>query len=949
MTKQELLKYIEQSEYLSKQDFDKFPLELQNDIEVLKTLLKKFSFILMDLSREHRSNPELLKAALEDKISIFNPIIYALPKALTKENIDLAMEQDNISYEEFTKPMLSNEYFVFKMLKTYPEIFEKSSKKIRKNKKIIDLALEIDINNFNYIPEGAITDELIEKVLANGYRLQKEKNLLISNYLNQKLSTSPNEVFNLVLKTDDEMLILAISQIFYKNKTLLPNNVKEKCNKLLNQISTNYKEMNFDETYINTFMNLLISGERSIFNFNNISNLKQLLYVIHFKDLTEEDEYFKLYIDRLSYDALTKTNIKQYNDIYKLLLSQKYGEFNSKSLAFSAYLTIGYQRSMDLFNQNSDKNYGPINIDKLEHLFGDIDLSEIVFIQEGNKFAPKLNEQLINLLYGQNYKIKNTPIRNFLNKFNDMKQYINLQIEKINADLDLTEIDKKKKIKKLNENYNIYCKEIRTFISKLSSIINGWDIIEEEFIRKQNLSKLNIKLNIPQINEIMDNLALVRKEIQTSNKQEIKKIRIPDYQTRDYPLLKSDLFDYVGIQNQYTIKPELAPKRAVELSRMMEHKTTKKFPNINLRFKQYTIKVFNPQDRNLISAGYRCGCCFRPNGTGDNCGQNDGLLAYCVNSEYGGGIEINDDEGKTLMFSPLLRNGNILMLHSFETIGINEEEKEIVNLLLKEWSSKVLEVSKEQENDEALIAVAITDLNSEYLDLLEYVCILPEDKKFKVYDPELIYKEMYNNLGANAHHIIEIQENKGINDIKYNYPVNKKYEYPINTQDMKVVNVNNEQLELIKEIVTIKNQISTLSNKKLKLIKSGNEELLSFEITRQIKELKSINIEKYKKLSSLSRNSQKDLLSEYIEGIENINYVCTQLGIENETLTRDFIRIYYCQEWYLGITLDNKLYGNFINGSEVQFYSVLSQISKYYNLNLETNLSNSVEKGVHRK
>ena len=33
------------------------------------------------------------------------------------------------------------------------------------------------------------------------------------------------------------------------------------------------------------------------------------------------------------------------------------------------------------------------------------------------------------------------------------------------------------------------------------------------------------------------------------------------------------------------------------------------------------------------------------------------------------------------MFSPVLRNGNVLMIHSFETIGLTGHEKDVANAL----------------------------------------------------------------------------------------------------------------------------------------------------------------------------------------------------------------------------------------------------------------------------
>lgn len=332
------------------------------------------------------------------------------------------------------------------------------------------------------------------------------------------------------------------------------------------------------------------------------------------------------------------------------------GDFEASNIGLKGYSTLGFARMQELLSGK----YGPINSDKLSHLFSNLNCANVVFEPDGKNFKPMINEQLINLLFGANFKVVNTPIRNFLNGFGEMEEYIKKETEKIKANQDLSEDDKRQRVDELNTSYTAYCFNVTEFISNFEFIFNNWDVIEEEFLKKQSVSKLKIKLNISQVNEIVTSLKTVQKTIRTkkgfSNKQQTRYKRIPHYEPRDYPLVESDVFDYVGIQTQYTTNPEQAPERAVQLSRMMENKTTKKIPNVNLDYGTYNIKIFNPQDRNLISGGYRSGCCFRPNGNADNFGSNNSLLTYCCATEYGSGIEIRDNKGKTLMFSPVLRN-----------------------------------------------------------------------------------------------------------------------------------------------------------------------------------------------------------------------------------------------------------------------------------------------------
>jgi len=1028
-----ILKYIENNLSIGESFFyKKLPENLKQDIDIVKSILLRDGHLLSEMSDEFRNDPEVVIEAIKGSDTVINAIKYALPGALTKEVIDLAIQKGNV---EATKYLLDNDYFVLRQLEVNPKIFANASERIRNDPEIvniallvnpnllynvgvevltsemiddairnglkvnensitneilysdifvnkflfrypnlyqrlpdefkrkleyIDIALQYDGNNLLYVPIDIITDEMITKALNKGYIIKKEQIDIIIGYFDRKIDSNLEEVFDLFLNSsdgfstyvnnNDKTLTLIILQLLNKKRISMPSNVREKNDSILNKYIDKYKELGIDEKYINLFLNRILNGERSIYNLDNITNLKELLYITNFEDL-DDDYKFRTDILSLSYDTLLKMNIRHYNDILKQLLKLNIGPENSRLLAFNIYTTIGHQRAIELLNNK----YGPVNYDKLYHLFGEAYTfsSSVMFCQENNKYVPIINEQLINLLFGANYKVVNTPIRNFLNGFSEMESYIKSEIEKINSNPDLTLEDKNEKIKTLRDNFSKYCSDTRMFISKFNIICDKWDIIEEEFLRKQVLSKLKVKLNISQINEILSDLANTRKTIAKksglSDKQHRRYNRIPNYQPRDYPLVISDVFDYVGIQTQYTTNPERAPARAVQLSRMMENKTTKKFPNVNIDFGEYKIKVFNPQDRNLISAGFRSGCCFRPNGNADNSGRNNSLLTYCCTTEYGGGVEITDSNGKTLMFSPLLRNGNVLMVHSFESLGLTESETQIANQILKLWAKEVLKVSKQQEGEQALVAVAITDLHVE-LDQTMCESCLPLEKNFKVYDPNREYSGMYHNLDGSNHYVIAYGENKKAKDVQYNFEVNKSYQYPVNLDEVKNIAVTIEELNMIEIIMNNQRDITLLANERKRLAEV-KKEIESFDLLRLIKEKQKESLIARKKLYSINPNSQRDILSQYIEGVEVANQICDELNISRKSVTKQFVQIHYNTGWYLGVTKDNKLYGDCLPGFEQQFFATLSEIKENYGLELTIDIDNNNNNiiGGHKK
>ena len=920
---------------IKKQKIDRYHLRsmhLSNKYLVLKLMEQDVS-IFKFVAEELQSDTEVISVALglDPKM-----LYYVGSNALTNEMIDYAISNGlKINGDNIPDSILSSEVFVKRFLPIYPSIYGRLPLELRSNLEYIKIAVSKDIQNFSYVPDEFVNDEIIAFVLSNGYSISKEKSEIISAYIKRNLISNPEAIYSLFMQNEHHINDLIYVQAIFQSKVTLPPEVQKKYDAVLEKLTNRFKEKGCDNTYIQALIIKMLNGETDIFNINSINSFKQLLYTIKFGDL--ENYRIRMFVEGLSYDCLTKCNVQHYNDIKKSLKTLGISEESSQKLAFSIYQTIGYARAKDLLNADTRKNYGSVDMEKLDNLFGEIDLSGVLFVADGNKYSPMLNEQLINLMYGANYKVANTPIRNYLSGFSDMQQFISRETDKINNEPDLTPEDKKQKIARLKERENAYYSDIRDFIAHIGTIFNEWDVIEEEFIRKSNLSKLKINLNIAQINEIIAILSQIRKRVQSKSefgsRKQARYNRIPHYEPRDFPLTQSDLFDYVGIQTQYTTNPELAPQRAVTLSRMMENQRSKKFPNVNLDFDQYSIKVFNPQDRDLLSGGYRSGCCFRPNGNADNKGENNGLLTYCAATEYGGGIEIRDAENKTLMFSPILRNGNVLMVHSVESIGMSDHEQRIVNAILKEWAKKVIEVSRQEEGDESIVAVVATNLHKK-LDTTQCVGVLPSDRKFNYYDPQGQFLGMYNNL-KNDHYILEMQDGKQIPDIRYDYPVAKSYEYPVQTTDINNVTVSPDELDIIKAILDARLEIIVLANERLAMEKE-NQALESFEVLRQIRLKKQENVARYKQLSAMSKDSKKDVLFEYAEAVETANQVCDELGRTRQAMTRRFVQIYYASGWYLGITEDNKLYGDYVTNAEDQFINAMSAIQRMYGIEIET-------------
>jgi len=672
---------------------------------------------------------------------------------------------------------------------------------------------------------------------------------------------------------------------------------------LLNKVKQTLLLRSLDPVEIDNLINKILNGTRNPFTLEYVKTEKSLHIAANYDDILDGETFER--ISNISDEVLKRINKKHLNEIIRLLHEHNVSNQLVIFLAINMYVSIGLSRSKDLLNKNMDKNYGPITPENLYTLFLDISSTDVLFKEEGNGYVPEYNEQWIKLIFGENYKIKNTPIRNFLNDGKDKGEEIEILKEKIEKDLTLTDTEKREKIQEIDKQAEKYTMELAEFFGLIGRSFREWDIIEEEFFKSEKKTKLKQKLNLKKINEILKLIDSKRK--------------MPDLEPRDKPLLETDVFEYVGYDTQFTVNSEYAPARAVELSRKMEHITKKKFPNISLENNGYTLNVFSPQDRRIISAGYRSRCCFRPNGNADNSGGNNSLMTYCVETEYGGGIEVVDKDGKTIMFSPILRSGNTLMIHSLET---NKEGKKLpleVHQLLKNFSKKVIEES--EKNNDDISFVTTTDLHGN-LDYQFIVGVLPNDKEFKIYNIDNKFDDMYHNLGQVSHRVLSVKEGKTFNDIYYG-PVEYSYHYPPRKRNgYHYLGMNPEEKQIIKKLNDLKNLIINLSNRR-SVAKMTGDESISYELLAQIKNAKKEYLSQYKLL--LSKTNGKDLFEEYRQATSLVQYVNTELGIE---LSDDINEITYGEDWYIIIDEQNNIISNFLESGREELKKHLAELKK---------------------
>ena len=802
-------------------------------------------------------------------------IIEYLKKALIDNpNIKVPLTIELLSDERFTNLIIDNklvEYYTNLPQETYlkPEVLNKCFR-------------TLDFNTF-------INDSRVCSKLDEVINIISIEDIEDFKYFFNRLETEYNHALALLVVTK------------YKNSGLHDSELDIKVDNYIEYIKNRYlTEFKSEEANINLFIEQVLEGKRNPFTALHITTKAALSIAANYSNnLTNQvsekvnDEHYFIY---------ENINKKHIRDIMTLLEALGLKDYNCFDIAIKMYAAIGYNRAKDLLNPNPNKNYGPVSSFNIMQLFSSVNLTGIPLVRVGKSYSFEENKFLINLLMGANYKDKTSLIHQYLTDFEDKKKEINGKIDKVNAHPNLNEEEKKSKIERLEEELSLYRAEIDKFVRNFGQTLNTFDVIEEEFIKTQAKSKMQLKLNMAFINA---SSGIVK-----------EKRSKPKLEPRDILLEKSDVFDYVGYDTQYTSNPAQAPARAIELSRRMDCVKKKKFPNIRLEKDGYELFVYEPHDRRIISAGYRSGCCFRPNGNADNSGQDNSLLNYCVSTEYGGGVEVRNPAGETVMFSPLLRNGNVLMVHSIETKHSSDEKAmTITHQLLQEFASKTIEESRKHGDE--IDFVTITALH--YLKHNYTKGTIPQEKRFDIHNVDNKFDGMYNNLST-PQMILGIQEGKTINDIKYG-SVDVSYDYP--TVELEFFEqYSSEEREIITIMKELQDRIIELSNERYEAKKKGDYELSNIILT-QIKESKKEFLKFYKK--SLDARKGIDIFERYKENKSVISNINERLGISFNT---DISEIYSGPDWYILITPNNEVIANALESGQVKLQEELEKLER---------------------
>ncbi len=531
------------------------------------------------------------------------------------------------------------------------------------------------------------------------------------------------------------------------------------------------------------------------------------------------------------------------------------------------------------------------------------DPEELIWYLENYK-KYDFNLEIINLILDLNPKIFFLKFDNILEIFKNEDIYEEL----IRHSLGEVELDENNKPIISNEIRKLFLSKadyesFQNLKTKLPEIIAKWDLIKEQIqYKRANYIKdsgLEVRNNLKEIFGAL--LVLNRTRPQTATEAEFDSIPENDR-------LETDV--------QYIDNAEKASTtriRAYELAEKMDKSGTKKyFPDFTTKYENISVEVSHPQDKSAILLGYDVQCCFRPNGNADNSGENEySLLQYCTTTPYGGVIKcIDKNDNSVQMGTPILRNGNMLMFHSFETKKCKECEK--VNIAIENAAKKAIELS-----NGGIKAVFMTTVHTGE-GRLRTEGRLTIDSYFREYTEKEYenYYEMYNNLESDnvvlaiecdgkiltGEEIIEWfnKECDGNEDIFKEKlglrfgEVNDSYEFPRRKIEQEIIIENNKLVDkfynIYQENVRERTALSLMKEKK-KLEEKGT---LSEDDEKQLKFIES-ELEKYTELTHYTKLSKNEIKRELEKNTEdrikiisgdNLEIIKDYYGITEEDINK---------------------------------------------------------------
>ncbi len=481
----------------------------------------------------------------------------------------------------------------------------------------------------------------------------------------------------------------------------------------------------YDENTISNIRNILLFKiKNKIINYNDYKNLfcrsndKKTLFYLKF-GVTSRD---MTYIEHFSSEQLLKLNPKHINTIVKKINIKNEDEIsNIYAIAIRLYMIFGLERSIRIL----DGKYGDLNKDFNNSILK-VNLDDVEFKKEGNKYLPILNQDLIRFLFETENK------NHFINMLDDKSNPLNKHFDYL---------------------YNNY--------TKIKNRCHGL----------VTMKKLNIILS-----DVVNSMG------------------ISDISYDNYKLKNKKILEEISLGNKGKKSDEEVYAEVIRIYNQMKERIESSIPYVKgICDNGYTYEMMKFDDPIIFTLGYKGNCCIRVN---DIAHKHLLHAALCRNGRV---LVIYNEAGEVAAFSPLKRNGEVLIANSIECAHKIRDEKSIE--AFSKAIEEIIEISDNEESKEEKIKLVCIGSNA---------YAKPKGKPFnRTIEAPTIYEkddEVYGNTDQ-YHRELDIiyQEPKfKLNKIKSFDP---KISYKDPRNKVRVCEFNYNNSDQIEETLTIINYV----------------------------------------------------------------------------------------------------------------------------------------------
>jgi len=790
----------------------------------------------------------------------------------------------------------------------------------------------------------------------------------------------------------DYIKYIIIARKMYETELIRKNDIIDMCTQLLLiKLKKDLKED--DEKIVKSFVKKILQGEIAINNIFRLRDIESVKYCVNigniygdpifegttqirFANQTNHKEIKNIieYLERIDTNGTAEiTNMSA--RIYRIL-----GYKRAENLLSGRYGPVDINVIQSMFRKefydmglSSDDKYRPIlNNEFLDLLFGEegnksgnslinryltlnvvmkrIDDAKIesvnkelvsklrfqeLIIDDETKYTIEIDENLYNFLesiFGKTVRdINKEDLKEILGQMDFDKFRAGITNDNINdfVKLFLTDSTKTSEFKRC---FSRRLGEYGYIFNNMNIVYNHLDILNEEYLRMiQNMSTLVLKIsNVKVIGTLIKNISdlIAMRDIDFSIDPRLQEIAERSRNDRQFL-----------VDSNVTWKQIV--ERSEEIFREQLKLQGKKFPNVSAERSGLQLSVIPPHSPDMQYDGYLVNRCIRPLGAADEeiLPEGEGqrgkqsFLKYCATTEYAGGIEIRDKNGVLVGFSPILRNGNTLYIHGIEeAFSFDEQMRTNILELIKTWSERVIDVSRQEEGQGGISLVLISSMGQ------IPTTQLPQPKtRFRHFNIDGNWGNMYHNIehlnfNPVSHHIIA-----GSGEF-IEYPVKHTFSYP--EDEVQRETFSREEISIIKA-----ERYSQLVNRRMQLVSKGDlteeerDELRS--VSDELKKYKQvvkyaeknarILIPKAKQIPYVGEVSDEDEVAaiRLMQGVNiskrmevvrrQINALHKLNGCDEIDLEDVVIRSFVCGEnWYIILTDDKEVISKNFNPDDAQ-------------------------------